>query len=260
MSWKKVMLDEILWFQEGPGVRNTQFRSYGVKLLNVGNINENKVDLNSTKIFISEEEAFGKYKHFLVDSGDLLIASSGITLDTFHKKVAWVKEEHLPLCMNTSTIRFKSKDPSICSLQFFSFFLRTTIFNKQLRKLITGSAQLNFGSSHLKQMWIPLPPLHIQQHIADVLDKADALRQKDQLLLQKYDKLAQSIFYDMFGDPVEYTTLDKVTTKITDGVHFKPNYVDKGVPFISVKNVTKKYLDFSDCKYVSKEDHNEMIK
>lgn len=69
----------------------------------------------------------------------------------------------------------------------------------------------------LKNFKIPLPPLHIQEQIADTLDKADALRRKDQELLQKYDQLAQAIFYDMFGDPVrnekgwKYLTLEQIS-------------------------------------------------
>jgi type I restriction enzyme, S subunit len=47
-----------------------------------------------------------------------------------------------------------------------------------------------------------LPPLPEQRRIAALLDHADALRQKDRQLLAHYDKLAQSIFLDMFGDPV----------------------------------------------------------
>jgi type I restriction enzyme S subunit len=48
----------------------------------------------------------------------------------------------------------------------------------------------------------------------------------------------------MFGDPLvnskgyKVVRLDEVTTRITDGVHQKPNYVASGVPFISVKNIT----------------------
>src|SRR5690606_30123815 len=45
--------------------------------------------------------------------------------------------------------------------------------------------------------------LPIQEKIAAILDKADALRRKDQELLKKYDELAQAIFIDMFGDPVK---------------------------------------------------------
>lgn len=54
----------------------------------------------------------------------------------------------------------------------------------------------------LKNRQIPLPPLPIQQRIAEILDAADALKRKDQELLKKYDELAQAIFIDMFGDPV----------------------------------------------------------
>ena len=83
-NWKEVLIPEVLFFQEGPGVRNTQFRESGVKLLNVGNINNGVINLSSTKTHLSEEEAFGKYSHFLVDEGDLLIACSGIIVENFH--------------------------------------------------------------------------------------------------------------------------------------------------------------------------------
>jgi len=202
MKWEMVNIPDVLFFQEGPGVRNTQFTKKGVKLLNVGNINYGNLNLNATNIYISEEEAYGKYKHFLADDGDLIIASSGIVVDNFHNKISWVNKEHLPLCMNTSTIRFKSLNPNILSLKFFSYFLKTHYFKNQLSKLITGSAQLNFGPSHLKQIQIPLPPLTVQKEIAEILDTADALRKKDNELLKKYDELAQSIFIEMFGDPV----------------------------------------------------------
>lgn len=49
---------------------------------------------------------------------------------------------------------------------------------------------------------IPLPPLATQKKIAEILDAADAHRQKTKQLLTKYDELAQSIFLEMFGDPV----------------------------------------------------------
>ena len=97
-SWKMYSLHDLLFFQEGPGVRNWQFKDKGVKLLNVRNINNNKINLDATSVYISEEEAYGKYSHFLADAGDLVIASSGIVVENFHNKIAFIKEEHLPLC------------------------------------------------------------------------------------------------------------------------------------------------------------------
>lgn len=54
----------------------------------------------------------------------------------------------------------------------------------------------------IREIDIPLPPLATQKKIAAILDAADAHRQKTKQLLAKYDELAQSIFLDMFGDPV----------------------------------------------------------
>lgn len=55
---------------------------------------------------------------------------------------------------------------------------------------------------YLKDLKIPLPPLNQQKKIAAVLDTADAYRQKTKALIDKYDELTQSLFLDMFGDPV----------------------------------------------------------
>ena len=71
-----INIPDVLFFQEGPGVRNTQYTTEGVKLLNVANLVDGKVDLSKSDRYISEDEAYGKYKHFLCDAGDFVIASS----------------------------------------------------------------------------------------------------------------------------------------------------------------------------------------
>ncbi len=199
-NWREVFIPEELFFQEGPGVRNTQFRDTGVKLLNVGNINNGVINLASTKTHLSEEEAFGKYSHFLVDDGDLLIACSGIIVDNFHNKIAFANSTHLPLCLNTSTMRFKPLNVDSLNIIFFKYYLQSEYFKSQLVKLITGSAQLNFGPSHIKKIKIKIPPLEQQKKIAAILDAADAYRQKTKALIAKYDELTQSLFLDMFGN------------------------------------------------------------
>jgi type I restriction enzyme S subunit len=57
----------------------------------------------------------------------------------------------------------------------------------------------------MKEQKIPLPPLETQKKIAAILDKADELRRNDQKILEKYEQLAQSVFLEMFGDPVTNT-------------------------------------------------------
>jgi type I restriction enzyme, S subunit len=55
--------------------------------------------------------------------------------------------------------------------------------------------------------------------------------------------------------------VEAISTKVTDGVHKKPNYVDDGVPFLTVKNLTAgSGISFDNCKFVTRLDHAEFIK
>jgi type I restriction enzyme S subunit len=238
VGWKVKLSSDVLFFQEGPGVRKWQFKEEGVKLLNGGNINNNTINLNSTKHYLSEDEAYNKYKHFLVDEGDLLIACSGITINTFYKKIAFIKSKDLPLCLNTSTMRFKSL--AGIELRYFFYYLQTKYFTKQIQKLITGSAQLNFGPSHMGKIEILLPPIDQQKKIAAILDAADAYRQKTKALITKYEELTQSLFLDMFGDDTgTLTELGKVIKTVGGGTPSKDNeqYWNGNIPWASVKDL-----------------------
>lgn len=106
------------------------------------------------------------------------------------------------LCNNfTSVLRPKENvDPKY----FFWFLFKNHIFKQTLafQNKTTGIINLK-TERYLQETQIPLPPLSTQKAIAEKLDKADALRKKDQELLAQYDELAQAIFIDMFGDPVK---------------------------------------------------------
>mgnify|MGYP000306159757 CR=1 FL=1 len=197
--YKLTPLTSLVWFQEGPGVRNTQYTNSGVKLLNVANLIDGHIDLSTSNRYIAEEEAYGRYRHFLCDKGDLVIASSGIKVDYFDKKMGFVRQEHLPLCMNTSTIRFKVLDNNILNIRYFMYFLKSNLFKRQLSKQITGSAQLNFGPSHLKRMFVPLINIDHQNHICGILDKVYELEYKLQTELALLNQLVKSQFINDNG-------------------------------------------------------------
>ena len=190
----RVNFNEVVDFLEGPGVRKWQFRDSGIKLINIRNLVEGKLDLSNTKNHLDESEVSQKYSHFLLENGDYVMASSGVTWG----KIAEVKEEHLPLCLNTSIIKLKPINNNL-EKRFLWHFIRSREFRKQIDRIITGSAQPNFGPSHLHKISIPLPPVDQQKKIASILDAADAYRQKTKALIEKYDELTQSLFLDMFG-------------------------------------------------------------
>ena len=197
-----IKISEVLFFQEGPGVRNTQYTTEGVKLLNVANLVNGKVDLSTSDRYISKEEAYGKYKHFLCDVGDFIVASSGIKVEYIDKKMGFIDESMLPLCMNTSTIRFKVLNENQLRIRYFMYYLKSQHFKRQLAREITGSAQLNYGPSHLKKMVMPLVDVCIQDKIIRQMDKIQNIIDMRQQELDYLDTLIKARFVELFGDPV----------------------------------------------------------
>lgn len=58
----------------------------------------------------------------------------------------------------------------------------------------------------------------------------------------------------------DWIRMHQVSYKVTDGAHHTPKYVDKGIPFLSVKDMSSGFLDFSDTRFISEAEHNELYK
>ena len=69
-------------------------------------------------------------------------------------------------------MRFKNLKNKLL-LEYLYFFFQTLFFEKQVFGVLTGSAQFNFGPTHIKWFKIKLPSLPEQQKIAEVLSLAD---------------------------------------------------------------------------------------
>ena len=117
------------------------------------------------------------------------------------------------------------------------------------------------NKSDFSKVEIPLPPLSVQHSIVSELDKINELISLKKEQLKDYDNLAQSIFYEMFGDPVvnekgwEVKKLREVCECITDGDHMPPPKSDKGVPFVTIGNINKetRQIEFDKTFFVPKD-------
>ena len=256
-TWVKI--PDVLFFQEGPGVRNTQYTAQGVKLLNVANLVDGNVDLSTSDRYISEEEAYGKYKHFLCDVGDFIVASSGIKVEYIDKKMGFIDKTMLPLCMNTSTIRFKVLDKSKLNIRYFMYYLKSHHFKDQLAIHITGSAQLNYGPSHLKKMTMPLIELDKQQEIVSTLDKLQSIITHLRTQLEKLDLLIKARFVEMFDlNTCEFRTLGECTNFVDYRGH-TPELSDKGtIRMVNAKSVGKGFFKYVD-EYITEETYDSWM-
>lgn len=163
VGWDVKPLQEFIKFQEGPGIRNWQYvEEDGINFLNIRCIQNNDLVLDTANM-ISKEEANGKYAHFMLNEWDLVISSSG-TLGRY----AIVREEHLPLCLNTSIIRFTPMH-SFDHYAYVYSYLTSRGFYHYLLTMGSGSVQLNFGPTHLKQIDLIVPPENILKKYNDLI-------------------------------------------------------------------------------------------
>lgn len=199
--------------------------------------------------------------------GDIILEKSGGSPSQPVGRVVYfdITSEETYLCNNfTCIIRAKEKINSRY-LFWYLFNNHQTKATLNYQNKTTGIINLQL-KRYLNELEIPLPPLPVQERIAAILDEADALRKKDAALLKKYDELLQSIFYDMFGDPVkndkgwEVRKLKDLAIKITDGTHASPKFIEKGIPFLFVSNITNNKIDYNTAKYISQEEYEQLIK
>lgn len=162
-GWKVEPLTEVFDFREGPGIRNWQYTNsdQGTRFINIRCIQDGDLSIETANR-ITDEEANGKYAHFHLKAWDVVVSTSG-TLG----RSAIVRQEHLPLMLNTSVIRFQP----IAEKMQFSFvyeYLNSTEFLYKLESMASGSVQKNFGPMHLKQMKLVCPPIDLLEHYESV--------------------------------------------------------------------------------------------
>lgn len=93
--------------------------------------------------------------------------------------------------------------PDKLDARYTHHFLRLDPIRVAGERRMTGSGgQRRVPEAYLAELPIPLPPLAEQRRIAEVLDRAEALRAKRRAALAHLDTLTQSLFLDLFGDPV----------------------------------------------------------
>lgn len=84
---------------------------------------------------------------------------------------------------------------------YFYHLLGSDVLYAEFERRAAGATVKNLNIELVKGVEVLLPPLEEQRRIADVLDRADALRAKRRAALAQLDTLTQSIFLDLFGDP-----------------------------------------------------------
>jgi type I restriction enzyme S subunit len=182
----------------GYAFKSEDFSENGHPVVRISDITNGTVQIaKAAKI---ENYRIGKGLNYKIHKGDILIAMSGATTG----KIGQVPDNiNCEIYQNQRVGNFKIIDSAKLDKKFLRYIILSPSYQREIHKTMAGAAQPNISSSQLESFEIPLPPLDEQKRIAEVLDCADALREKRRLALNKLDQLLQSVFLEMFGDPVK---------------------------------------------------------
>src|SRR5690606_23354706 len=170
--WEKVKLGDFLYFEKKSKVKAGEGKDNGIFP------------------FFTSSSILNKFINEFQFSGPSLILGTGgkASIHYYDNKFS----------VSTDCFVLKCKEQETFNTKFIFHYLSGNIF--LLEEGFKGAGLKHISKDYISNLEIPLPPLHIQEKIAEILDKADELRRKDQELQDKYDQLAQAIFIDMFGD------------------------------------------------------------
>lgn len=147
-------------------------------------------------------------------------------------------------------------------------FLYYSLLGKQsyFEKNATGSTFKAISSKIVSNTTLSIPPLSTQLAIVSELDKINELIRLKKEQLKDFDNLAQSLFYEMFGDPVENEKGWEVKKlndicDVRDGTHDSPKYLQNSeYILITSKNIVNGSIDFENVNYISEEDYIKINK
>lgn len=247
MSWPLVSMSESVKVIGGFAFKSKDFEESGHSIIRISNIKDGVIVLtNAAKI---PAEKIGKGSAYTVKSGDILMAMSGATTG---KVGVFLSDEIEPVYLNQRVGRFLPNS-DLVDEKYLWFFLRSPECQDQIVLLAEGAAQPNISSSQLESIKIPLPPLETQKQIAAVLEKADQLRKDCQQMEQELNNLAQSVFIDMFGDPVTNpkgwevkSLIDLLLSKPQIGTT-KPSHSDGTQRVVRVGELGGRKVNYEKC-------------
>lgn len=155
---------------------------------------------------------------------------------------------------------FPKKD---CLLNFIKYFL----VKLDLSHCVSGATIPHIYFKDYGKDLIPVPSLKIQEKIVSELDKINELIRLKKEQLKDYDNLAQSIFYEMFGDPVEnekgweVKIMKDVCTHIVDCPHSTPKKADTttNYPCIRTSELKGGTISWSTMQYLEKDEYEKRI-
>lgn len=175
-------------------------RSGGLPITRIETIAKGYID--SEKVGFAGINDPSSYSEHLLKDGDILVSHIN---SVSHLGKAAIYEGNPKQLIHGMNLLCMRPNTRLVDPKYLFYFTKSTMFKSQLPKITNNSVnQASFSSSNFKEkIQVPVPSIDIQKNITSILSKAEHLNLKRKQSLSLLDQYLETIFVEMFGDPVE---------------------------------------------------------
>lgn len=247
-GWEKKRLGEVCSILNGYAFKSSEYvTNEGIRIIRIANVQDGYISDEAPQFYpVDKVESLTKY--ILVEN-DLLMSLTGNV-----GRVALLPSSMLPAALNQRVACLRPNTHLKRELLFY--ILRNQTFVQDCIDASTGIAQLNLSTEWIKEYPVLLPSKNEQSKIVGELEKLDELIEIKRNQLKDLDTLAQSLFYETFGDPLENSKQWKVGTlseyaTFKNGLNFTPTDNGNKIKCLGVG-------DFKSNRFIKSENLSEI--
>ena len=247
-NWTYKKLGEVCEILNGFAFKSDEYKDNGIRVMRITNVQKGEIVDNDPKFFpLKRKDEITKY---ILREGDVLMSLTGNV-----GRVGILEERFLPAALNQRVACLRLIDNEIDKRYLFHI-LNSDTFENDCIFNAAGIAQKNMSTRWLEQYEIPVPPIETQSRIVSELDLLQSIIDKQQAQLKELDTLAQAVFYDMFGDPVENEKgweVKKLGEECSDMKYgtSRPACENGQYPYLRMCNISYDgYLDLNNLKTI----------
>jgi type I restriction enzyme S subunit len=282
MSWEETSLDDCIEFSNGYAFKSKFFteNKNDIPLIKGENLGKGEVLWEKSKYW--KVESLKGLERFLLNVGDIILAMDrpyvGGSL-----KYAMIKTSD-PKALQVQRIGRLVAKQSVINKKFLRCVISSDNFKNYVKNIQGGVGVPHISPSQIKNYEFNLPPLQTQQRIADILSAYDDLIENNLKRIKLLEQAAQNIYKEWFVNlrfpGYENTTINKETglpkgweekkiidceLKIGDGNYSSKypkakDFLKKGIPFFSTKEMVNGRLSLKDVKRISNHQHSKLTK
>lgn len=194
-GWEYKKLGEVGTFLRGKNILKSDFVEKGFPCIHYGQIHTKFGISTDTHLTETSQEVYNKA--IIASKNDVLIAITSEDLEGSCKATAWLGDYDVAVSAHAAVFKHNLNP------KYIVYYLKSQSFYIAKSKYARGFKVMEIKPTDIAKIPIPIPPKSTQLAIVSELDKINELIRLKKEQLKDFDNLAQSLFYEMFGDPVE---------------------------------------------------------